>query len=157
MQDGGISSANALGIPQSCTKPWKVILYANGLWTQISTFVLLYILIRNCEGTLEPFKKTIANLNQNIKIYFQKMHFKMLSAKWWPFWPGGHFKNTYELLYLRALLISILYKHKIFQCMSKIFCVEFQRFSLKFHTKYLTHTLKDDNLIQCWSFKKLKF
>ena len=27
--------------------------------------------------------------------------------------------------------------------MDKIFCVEFQRVSLKFHTKYLTHTLKD--------------
>ena len=27
--------------------------------------------------------------------------------------------------------------------MGKIFCVEFQRVPLKFHTKYLTHTLKD--------------
>ena len=26
--------------------------------------------------------------------------------------------------------------------MGKIFCVEFQKFPLKFHTKYLTHTLK---------------
>ena len=25
-------------------------------------------------------------------------------------------------------------------CMGKIFCVEFQRYPLKFHTKYLTHT-----------------
>ena len=66
---------------------------------------------------------------------------------------GGRFKNTYELLILRAINISILYKIEIFQCMGKIFCVEFQRFPLKFHTKYLIHTLKDDDFIQCWKFK----
>ena len=44
-------------------------------------------------------------------------------------------KNTYELLNPRALKISMLYKNRIFQCMDKIFCVEFQRFSLKFHAK----------------------
>ena len=54
--------------------------------------------------------------------------------------PGGRFKNTYELLNLRALKISKLHKNHIFQCMGKIFCVEFQRVPLKFHTKYLTHT-----------------
>ena len=41
---------------------------------------------------------------------------------------GGRFKNTYELLNPRALKISMLYKNRIFQCMGKIFCVEFQRF-----------------------------
>ena len=66
--------------------------------------------------------------------------------------PGGHFKNTYELLNLRSLKISMLYKDHIFQCMSMIFCVEFQRVPLKFHTKYLTHTLKDD-FIHRWKFK----
>ena len=44
---------------------------------------------------------------------------------------GGRFKNTYELLNLRALNFSP--KIHIFQCMDKIFCVEFQR----------VHTLKD--------------
>ena len=34
-------------------------------------------------------------------------------------------------------------KNCIFQCMGKVFCVELQRYPLKFHTKYLTHTLKD--------------
>ena len=34
-------------------------------------------------------------------------------------------------------------KRHIFHCMGKIVCVEFQRVPLKFHTKYLTHTLKD--------------
>ena len=61
--------------------------------------------------------------------------------------PGGRFKNEYELLNLRALEISMLYKNHIFQCMGKIFCVEFQRVPLKFHTKYPTHTLKDVNFL----------
>ena len=39
--------------------------------------------------------------------------------------PGGRFNNAYELLNLRALKISMLYKSHIFQCMGKIFCVEF--------------------------------
>ena len=37
------------------------------------------------------------------------------------------FKNAYELLNLRAIKISMLYKNHIFQCMGKIFCAEFQR------------------------------
>ena len=49
--------------------------------------------------------------------------------------PGGHFKNTYELLHLRALKFSPANGIHIFQCMGKIFCVEFQRVPLKFHTK----------------------
>ena len=66
---------------------------------------------------------------------------------------GGRFKKAYELLNLRALKISMLYKNHIFQCMGKIFCVEFQRYPLKFHTKYLTHTLKDVDFIHNWKFK----
>ena len=49
---------------------------------------------------------------------------------------GGRFKNTYELLNQRALKFSYVNKIHIFQCMGKIFCVEFQRYPLKFHTKY---------------------
>ena len=60
---------------------------------------------------------------------------------------GGRFKNTYELLNLRVLKISKLHKNHIFQCMGKIVCVEFQRVPLKFHTNYLTHTLKDVDFI----------
>ena len=62
--------------------------------------------------------------------------------------PGGRFNNAYELLTLRALKISMFHKRFIYQCMGKIFCVEFQRYPLKFHTKYLTHTLKDMTFIQ---------
>ena len=32
-------------------------------------------------------------------------------------------------------------KINIFQCMGQIFCLKFQIITLKFHTKYLTHTL----------------
>ena len=66
---------------------------------------------------------------------------------------GGRFKNTYELLNLRALKFSYVNKIRIFQCMGKIFCVEFQRYPLKFHTKYLTHTLKDMIFMQFWNLK----
>ena len=39
--------------------------------------------------------------------------------------------------------------------MGKIFCVEFQRYSLKVHTKYLIHTLQDTIFIlPCWKFTR---
>ena len=67
--------------------------------------------------------------------------------------PGGRFKNTYELLNLRALKFSYVNKIHIFRCMDKIFCVEFQRYPLKFHTKYFTQKLKDMIFMQFWNFK----
>ena len=75
------------------------------------------------------------------------------------FWPvsGGRFKNTYGLLNLRALKFSPVNKIYIFQCIGKIFYVEFQRYPLKFHTKYLTHTLKDMIFIQHWNLRALRF
>ena len=66
---------------------------------------------------------------------------------------GGHFKKAYQLLNLRALKFSRVNKMPVFQCISKIFCVEFQREPLKFHTKYLTHTLEDTIFIQHWNSK----
>ena len=60
---------------------------------------------------------------------------------------GERFKDAYELLNLRAPKISMQYKNHVFHCMGKICCVEFQRVPLKFHTKYLTHTLKDVDFI----------
>ena len=71
----------------------------------------------------------------------------------WCLGTWGHFKNTYELLNVRSLKISTLYKTCIFKCMGKIFCMEFQRYPLKFHTKYLTHTLKDVHFMHKWKFK----
>ena len=66
----------------------------------------------------------------------------------------GRFKNTYELLNLGALKSSLLNKLHTFQYMDKIFYVEFQRKPLKFHTKYLTHTLKDTNFIPSCQFMR---
>ena len=60
---------------------------------------------------------------------------------------GGGFKNVYLLVNLGASKFSILNKNRLFRCMGKIFCVEFQRFPLKFHTNYLTHTFNDLYLI----------
>ena len=47
-------------------------------------------------------------------------------------YQDGRLKNNDELLNLRALKFSPVNKSHIFQCMGKIF-----------HTKYLTHSLKD--------------
>ena len=65
-------------------------------------------------------------------------------------YPEGRFKTAYELLNLSTLKYSTVNILHIFQWMSKVFCVEFQRVPLKFLTKYLTHTLKDTLFIQRW-------
>ena len=49
------------------------------------------------------------------------------------FWGSwGRFKNTYELLNLRAPKFSPVNKIDIFQCMGMILCMEFHRYPLKF-------------------------
>ena len=63
--------------------------------------------------------------------------------------PGGGGVQKH----LWALKLSYVNIIHIFQRMGKIFCVEFQRYPLKFHTKYLTHTLKDMIFMQFWNFK----
>ena len=40
--------------------------------------------------------------------------------------------------------------------MGKIFCEEFERVPLKFHTIYLTRTSKDVIFIQCWNLRALR-
>ena len=87
------------------------------------------------------------NLSRTNAIYIQDLNMTITVS------AGGRFKNAYELLNLRALKFSPVNKICIFQCMGLIFCVEFQRHTLKFHTKYLTHTLKDMTFIQHWNFK----
>ena len=74
---------------------------------------------------------------------------------WWKYcWTcAGISKNAYKLVNLKALKFSTQYKSHIIQCMVKIFCVEFQRYPLKFHTKYLIHTLKDVKCVEKWGFK----
>ena len=98
-----------------------------------------------------------------------RAHYGVTVVFWWLVWSvsaslavgkvtrtcltesGGRFKNTYELLNLRALTFSAVNKIHIFPGMGKIFCVQFQRVPLKFHTKYVTHTLKDKIFIQSWN------
>ena len=43
----------------------------------------------------------------------------------------------------------------IFQCIRKVFCVEFQSLLLKFHPKYLAYTLKDTILYNIESLKEV--
>ena len=61
---------------------------------------------------------------------------------------GPFQKNIFEVLNGRALKFSDLNETCILQCMDNIFCEEFQREPLKFHTKYFTHTMKDMSYIQ---------
>ena len=110
--------------------------------------------------TLGDMAVILTNPRQNGH-HFGRKHFHIHFLEWiefrfefhWNMFPGGRFKNTYELLNQRALKFSYVNKIHIFQCMGKIFCVEFQRYPLKFHTKYLTHTLKDMIFMQFWNFK----
>ena len=60
---------------------------------------------------------------------------KMHDTDWYAW---GHFKKVYNPLALKCSLVN---KMHIFQCMGK------------FHTKCLTHTLKDTVFIQRWNFK----
>ena len=45
--------------------------------------------------------------------------------------------KLFYLLNLRALAMFMLIQNDIFQCLGKIFCVEFQRYPLKFDTNYI--------------------
>ena len=51
----------------------------------------------------------------------------------------------------------MLYENHSFQCMRKIFCVEFQRVPLKFHTKYLAHNWKMWILFTGKNLRTLRF
>ena len=60
------------------------------------------------------------------------------------------FQKRCRALKSQSIYFSPANKIVILQCNGKIFCVEFQRAPLKFHTKYLTHTLKDAD--RCWNY-----
>ena len=104
---------------------------------------------RLCRGSpvilFAPNRETPCSAStKHVKIQTDLVIICHITASWIAarYGSGGRFKNTYELLNLRALTFSPMNKIHIFQCMGKIFCVEFQRYTLKFHTKYFTHTLK---------------
>ena len=69
---------------------------------------------------------------------------------------GGGSKYSYVFVNLGALKSSLRSKLHSFQCVGKLFCVEFQRIPLKFHTKYLAHTLKDTIFIHIKMFSDLQ-
>ena len=58
---------------------------------------------------------------------------------------SGRSKNAYELLNLIAVKIATLHKNCFFQCMGKIFCVEFRRYNMKFNR--ISYPLKDVHFI----------
>ena len=104
---------------------------------KIYTFSFMKMHLKMSSGKWRPF---CLGLNVLIEIHafsFKKMHLKILSAKWWPFCLNLNMVN------LKTLEFSPVNQIHIFQCMDKIFCVEFQRAPLKFHTQYFAHTLQD--------------
>ena len=107
-----------------------------------------------CQGLIDTSCLTPIHLHGMLcvgRAYWVRVVLSLATFMAW--WSGGRFKNAYELLNLRALKFSPMNKIHIFQCMGKIFCVEFQRYSLKFHTKCLSHTLKDMTIIVHWNFQ----
>ena len=75
--------------------------------------------------------------------YAIKAHVTLLSPPRTYISDMGWVSKTLELINLRALKFSPMIKIYISQYMDKIFCVEFQKVPLKFHKRYLAHTLKD--------------
>ena len=128
--------------------------YLNQCWLIISG-VLQHAHQSNFIGYVQEFNPK--HESENFSLKFLKHHpgANELSSVVEPYTKRclGAFQNTYELSNLRALKFSLVNKIHVFQCMGEIFCVEFQSFLLKFHTKYLTHALKDIIFIQHWNFK----
>ena len=143
MQDCSISSALALEILQSCTKAsrWSsyiaiatgsLILTVNEAW--ISNYICSFM----CGVITNPCPN------------FKRMFISTVEVREW-MCVLSPIHAMYEPRNVRALKSSLLNKIHIFQCMDKIFWR-----NLKFHTKYLTHTLKDTLFIPCWNFNSLR-
>ena len=67
---------------------------------------------------------------------------------------GGRLNDAYRLLNLGAIKSLLLNKLHNFQCIVKIFCVEFQRVPLKLHWISYPYIVKDTILIQCLKCKR---
>ena len=105
---------------------------------------------KSCCDKSSPARRTMSWILRTwiykyIYIYITYMHIQGIYVwnNWYLRTTPEMFNKTYELLNLIALEFLPVIKINIFQCMGKIFCVEFQRNHLKFHIKHLTHTLKD--------------
>ena len=106
-------------------------------------------------GKHVQLEKLYIQVKLNDQSYYQLLEMHQWNALCTCF--GGSFKNTYELLNLRALKFSPVNKIHIFQCMGTIFCVEFQRVPLKFHTKYLPTLWKMPFLYNVEILRALRF
>ena len=136
------------------------------------------IICTNAEWFIWTFgNKFQWNSNQNSMIFIIENDLENLLANRWPFCLGLNVLRLFrEAIWHHSLLVcygflveamcsewdSIIYRlipavrmvdANIFQSTDKIFCVEFQRVPLKFHTKYLSHRLKDVDFIHWWKFK----
>ena len=133
--DKSYSIVTALNWHLFCIDPFRshtTEIYGNSVWC------LYHVLSVDKSHSIANALEFMPILHQPIsKLY----HWNSWHTMW--YWYQGRFINANKLLNLRAHKISTLHNNCIFQCMGKIFCVEFQRYPLKFHTKYLTHTLKD--------------
>ena len=72
------------------------------------------------------------NSNKKLNFSFTKMHLKMLSGKWWPFFPGED-KLTHGNFYNKFWAVLIMYQH----------CVLWTRFHCHFSSrcsKQMTHS-----------------
>ena len=92
--------------------------------------------IWKCSISFSPIRWNHVEFHRRKLNYLTSQSFWVLTT-YWHKGSGGRFKNAYELANLGLLNLCILVNYTSFSCMSKIFCVGFQRHSLKFHTKYV--------------------
>ena len=100
---------------------------------------------------LHMHRKPFLMDNNDITVLCGKYH-----TCWWPGCAKCH-GAFQKHLNPRSPKFSPAIKIYIFQCMDKIFSVEFQWYPLKFHTKYHTHTLKDTFLYNNEILRTLRF
>ena len=66
--------------------------------------------------------------------------------------PGGRLTKAYDVTIQRYRNLHAKIedsKIHILRCMGSKFCVKFQRFPLKFHTKFWTHTTQNMHFTRC--------
>ena len=109
-------------ITVSGTNPWVLMTYPKQTKQNIIVHIFYRITVR---------LQTMNGEENRTKMKSYTIRFKMLSVSVWLgvySWTQSEvFKRNCELLNLTALKISTLYKNRIFECISKTFCVEFQR------------------------------
>ena len=98
-----------------------------------SLIIISFILVLYINSPMYNAKTNI----QITEIQISRQSYGLCTIRQLDIMTWGRFKNTFELLNLRALKFSPVIKIHFFQCKGKIFCVEFQRYRLKFHKNIL--------------------